>query len=171
MSTILKPVSNDYTGLNVTSLFPVADIDALSSWAEEIKSTRRPDVTIGDNYLNRWWIIPRNDYLNIYLHQLNHDDDDRALHDHPADNISVVLSGSYREITPEGEFIRKPGDVIHRKADALHRLELVDGVTTSLFQMGPKYRQWGFQCPQGWVQWNKFVDPDDPTKAGPGCGE
>lgn len=166
-----KPVTNDYSGLNNLAVFPVSDIEGLAKWAEEYKASRKHDVTIGDDYLRRWWIIPRNDYMNIYLHQLNHDDDDRALHDHPADNISLVISGGYTEVTPDGVFERKPGDVIHRKAGDAHRLELKGEQSTSLFYMGPKYRQWGFHCPDGWVQWNKFVDPDDPTKAGPGCGD
>lgn len=168
MSTLLTPVSNDYSGLKI--VFPSASIEELAAWADGVRD-RAPDIVIGDDYIRRWWIIPRNDYMNIYLHQTNHDDDDRALHDHPGDNTSLILRGSYREIMPDGSRIRKPGDVVQRKAADAHRLEVVEGPVLSLFYMGTKYRQWGFHCPQGFVQWNLFVDPDDPTKAGPGCGE
>lgn len=164
----MTPLANDYTGIKNMAVFPSAKIEDLATWAWNTKMSRGPDVVIGDNYLYRWWLIPRNDYMNVYLHQLNHDDDDRALHDHPGDNISLILEGSYREVTPEGTYIRRPGDYVTRLASDPHRLELITECT-SIFWMGPKYRNWGFHCPQGFVPWNKFVDPDDPTKSGPGC--
>lgn len=170
MQALAEPTSNDYAGIKDMSIFPVASVESLAEWARGIKASREPDTVIGADYLRRWWIIPRNDYSNVYLHQLNHDDDDRALHDHPADNTSLILEGSYREITPEGSFIRKAGDMVRRSATDPHRLEWIEPVT-SLFFMGPKYRNWGFHCPQGFVPWNQFVDPDNPALSGPGCGE
>jgi hypothetical protein len=166
----ILPVSNDVTGLRNLERHPVNKLEDLQKWSRWYRGRRNPDVVIGGDYLSRWWIIPRNDYMNIYLHVLHRDDDDRALHDHPADNTSLIIDGSYREITPEGEFLREPGQIVHRKAADPHRLELVTEECVSLFYMGPKYRQWGFHCPQGWVQWNLFVDPDNPELAGPGCG-
>ena len=53
-------------------------------------------------YLKRWYIIPRNTFFNIYLHQFLRDDDDRALHDHPSDNLSIILRGSYIEHLTRG---------------------------------------------------------------------
>jgi hypothetical protein len=66
---------------------------------------REPDFVIGADspggpYMRRWWIIPRNRFLNIYLHQILRDDDDRALHDHPWWNVSIILRGGYFECTP-----------------------------------------------------------------------
>ncbi|MGL4575983.1 MAG: hypothetical protein ACRCV9_14455 [Burkholderiaceae bacterium] len=61
---------------------------------------REPDVIIGgkDNpYLLRWHILPRNAFVNLYLHMFLRSDDDRALHDHPWLNASLLLSGSYVE--------------------------------------------------------------------------
>jgi hypothetical protein len=50
--------------------------------------------------MRRWWVIPRNKFFNIYLHHFLHSDDDRALHDHPWWNVSILLrSGSYVEHT------------------------------------------------------------------------
>src|SRR5690606_32105599 len=37
-----------------------------------VPTRRGPDVIIGgahDPYLKRWWVIPRNRFFNIYLHQ------------------------------------------------------------------------------------------------------
>lgn len=112
---------------------------------------RPPDFTVGENYLRRWWIIPRNNIFNIYLHHFRVSDDDRASHDHPYINISILLQGSYIEHTPNGKFIRTAGDVKIRLPKTLHRLELLtdsDGKsipTWTLFITGPRIRNWGFQ--------------------------
>ncbi|SID67872.1 Protein of uncharacterised function (DUF550) [Mycobacteroides abscessus subsp. abscessus] len=47
-------------------------------------------------YLLRWYVIPRNRWLNIYLHKFLRDDDDRALHDHPWWFVSLMLWGQYK---------------------------------------------------------------------------
>ena len=137
-----------------------------------------PDFIIGDDdpYIRRWWMTERQpEDTKLYLHNQMRDDQDRALHDHPSDNISYILEGGYTEITPEGTFERKPGDVIWRRAEQLHRLVLrrdENGniiTSWSLFLMGPKVRDWGFQCEKGWVPWWIFCDPKDPGKVGRGC--
>jgi hypothetical protein len=135
---------------------------------------RKPDFVIGppnDPYLRRWWIIPRNRWFNIYLHNIIRDDDDRALHDHPWINCSIVLKGALCEITPKGAKIRIPGDVVFRRAVKSHRLEVVEAPVWTLFITGPVIRTWGFHCPKGWVPWRQFVNVDSPGEVGPGCGE
>lgn len=60
-----------------------------------------PHLVVGDPddpYMLRWWVIPRNPLLNIYIHKFLRDDDDRALHDHPWPSLSVLLRGRLREI-------------------------------------------------------------------------
>lgn len=142
-----------------------------------IARSRRPDVLIGktgDVYMERWWIIPRNRFLNIYLHHFMRSDDDRALHDHPWLNCSILLHGRYTEHTISA------GGVNHRAeyaAGALkfrgpryaHRVELTDGPCWSLFITGPNVREWGFHCPHGWRRWQDFVDERDSGKIGRGC--
>lgn len=148
------------------------DIDDMAAWARA-KMIHAPDFVIGEPaYLRRWWIIPRNEFQNVYLHEILRDDDDRALHDHPWDNVSLLLAGSYREITPEGTFVRQPGDVIHRTATTLHRLELIDSKPCiSLFFTGAKVREWGFACPNGWIHWREFCGGENGELVGRGCGE
>lgn len=134
---------------------------------------RPPDFVIsreGNAYLRRWWVIPRNHVFNIYLHEILRDDDDRALHDHPWLNCSIILRGQYREITPKGVRIRRRWRPIFRRALAAHRLELVDGQPCwSLFITGPRIREWGFYCPKGWRVWTEFVDTRDTGQVGRGC--
>lgn len=142
----------------------------MQSWAASVMN-RAPDVVIGDDYLRRWWVIPRNESVNVYLHDIRKSDDDRAPHDHPWANTSYLLFGSYIEHTPEGSFVRRAGDVVTRPAEALHRLEVIPGErAVSLFITGPKLRDWGFQCEHGWVHWEDFTSADG-TRTGAGCGE
>jgi hypothetical protein len=68
--------------------------------AQAIMASRPPDFSIGpkgDRYMLRWWVIPRNRWFNIYLHRFLHDDEDRALHDHPWVSCSYILWGSWRQ--------------------------------------------------------------------------
>lgn len=148
-----------------------ADLDAIAAWAEELMASRPPDFVIGDDYLRRWWVIPRSEGCNVYLHDIRKSDDDRALHDHPWPNTSMIIRGGYIEHTPEGSFVRKAGDIVSRLATATHRLEIPEGESCiSLFITGAKEREWGFHCPKGWVHWKIFTD-ESGSKTGRGCGE
>lgn len=156
------------------------------------KVTTKPDVVIGGEdspYLRRWWLIPRNRFFNIYLHEIVRSDDDRALHDHPWWNVSFILDGTLKEIIPFQEgFYRtteigqcpvvsrylETGNLAFRKACASHRLEVGREKVRTLFITGPRVREWGFHCPQGWRHWKIFTSYDetgDSTRVGRGCGE
>ena len=142
----------------------------LLPWAEGLMSARSPDFVIGADYIHRWWVIPRNEQANVYLHRIMHSDDDRALHDHPWDNRSVILTGRYVEHTPDGSFMREAGSVVSRSAKDAHRLEILPGEhAITLFMTGPKLREWGFHCPNGWRLWTDFVDALDTGQIGKGC--
>jgi hypothetical protein len=157
--------------------------------AEKIMASRDPDFIIGGKenpYLLRWWIIPRNRFFNIYLHRFLRSDDDRALHDHPWCNVSILLNGTYHEYTPDDVWIRRQGEILFRRPTARHRVELIREYKYSvhdrshsrelpaltLFITGPKVREWGFWC-EGtrFVHHLDFVDPNDPGGVGPGCGD
>lgn len=133
---------------------------------------RRPDMFIGgeDNpYIRRWYVVCT-PWFRIYLHNMLRDDDDRALHDHPWNNISVVLKGGFVEVTRHGLCAyRCPGSITFRRAADAHRLELYRGPSWSLFLTGKYQRKWGFHCPKGWVPWTEFVKPDAPGEIGKGC--
>lgn len=149
---------------------------------------REPDFIIGgkeDPYLLRWWIIPRNRFFNIYLHKFLRDDDDRALHDHPWVSLSIILRGGYIEHLPNGVIKRRQaGQLVFRRAKQAHRIELYrEGVNScwirgnykdtrpawTIFITGPRIRQWGFHCPQGWRHWKDFTAPGDSSRVGRGC--
>ena len=147
-----------------------------------IRLRRAPDFIIlqqGKPYIRRWWILPRNRLFNIYLHQILRSDDDRALHDHPWWNLSIILKGQYLEVRPViGDLhpgkLCLPGSFTLRRPTAAHRL-LNNEPCWSLFITGPRIREWGFHCPQGWRHWREFLGiPTGNAKGdeiGPGCGE
>lgn len=137
------------------------------------KIPREPDFHIGGRvnpYLRRWWVIPRNQYFNIYLHHFLRSDDDRALHDHPWWNLSIILKGQYLEHVPGKVKLRKRFQIVLRKPTATHRIELISGPVWTLFLTGPRVREWGFHCPQGWRHWKIFTNPEDNGETvGRGC--
>lgn len=138
---------------------------------------RGPDFIVGTPerpYLRRWWLLPRNPLLNIYLHQFVGDDDDRALHDHPWVSLSILLRGLLVEHTHEhGEPVARlvvAGQIRARGARFAHRLSLVDARPAwTLFITGPVIREWGFHCPRGWTPWHRFTSPADKGQIGAGC--
>lgn len=153
----------------------------MASIAERLiaRITRRPpDFIIGGAerpYIRRWWVIPRNRWFNVYLHQFLRSDDDRALHDHPWSNCSILLRGSYIEHTIAAggvnhKRVLSAGDVRLRLSGKFaHRIELHDGPCWTLFITGPRYRSWGFHCERGWVHWETFTAANDRGAVGPGC--
>lgn len=153
----------------------------LVNWILNTRYQRSPDVVIGgyqNPYLLRWYLIPRNPVFNFYLHTFLRSDDDRALHDHPWVNFSWLLEGTYIEhrIKQGGiheKVLRCAGDWVFRHTGKLaHRIELNSGPCTTLFITGPRYRSWGFHCPQyGWVHWRKFTNENDPGDIGLGCDQ
>lgn len=90
---------------------------------------------------------------------------------------------------------RRPGRVYFRRPSQAHRIELYPAafwthasggkspigntprVAWSLFITGPKVREWGFWCKQGWVHWRKFTGTEEgkdfnpATSSNKGCGE
>jgi hypothetical protein len=153
----------------------------LQAWAGRLRERRLPDYVIGglaNPYMLRWWVIPRNRWLNIYLHEVIRSDDDRALHDHPWANLSILVEGSYVEhrIAAGGIrhlALRTAGDVKLRAPSAAHRLEVIPGTrAVSLFLTGPVVRHWGFHCPEaGWRHWQDFTGGEAGEVVGRGCGE
>lgn len=146
-------------------------------WFERIAASRPPDFVIGgvaDPYMLRWWVIPRNRVFNIYLHRFLRSDDDRALHDHPWFNVSLILDGEYTEETiARGGVHRRrvfrAGALKSRAPWSAHRVDLHAGPCWTLFITGPVMRTWGFHCPRGWRPWKLFVDGRDSGSIGRGC--
>ena len=153
----------------------------LQKLALRIIETQKPNLLIGpqeDPYMSRWYVLPRNHFFNMYIHEILHDDDHRALHDHPWISLSYMVQGGVFEITENDKrrYIG-PGRWIYRSAKFAHRLalpsypkcdhETVPAIT--VFFTGPKIRTWGFHCPKGWRRWQDYVDMNNRGQQGPGC--
>ena len=130
---------------------------------------RPHDFLVDKNYMERWWVIPKNQYFNVYLHRFIGSDAD-VPHDHPWWSLSWILKGEYREHTPDGVFLRETGSFTCRPATGLHWIEVNQPVWT-LFITGPKSRTWGFQCRERWIPWNEYVEMRGPDRLVNGCGE
>lgn len=143
----------------------------------------KPHFIIGSSdapYMHRWYLIPRNPWINVYLHKFLRDDEDRALHDHPWSFLSFMVWGAYTEIRPTnilGELMNWPKtrsapSIAFRRATDRHRVALIDGRPCwTIVITGPKVREWGFWCPKGFVVWTDFVARDNHGSVGKGCGE
>jgi hypothetical protein len=127
---------------------------------EYILDTPPTEIIGTPPYLLRWHIVRNPEQGSIYLHKILRDDKERVLHCHPSDNMSFIISGKLREILPHDEpRILIPGDVVFRKANERHRLELVDPnePVITMFIFGKKYREWGFHCPmKGFIHWTQY---------------
>ncbi|MEP7150066.1 MAG: hypothetical protein ABI857_14395 [Acidobacteriota bacterium] len=154
----------------------------MKDWLKKLLSGR-PHFVIGgegDPYMLRWYVIPRNRRLNIYVHKFLRDDDDRALHDHPWWFVSLILKGGYVEVTDKGPVTRDRWSLAFRPATHRHRVELHRviepwaGLTVripawTIVVTGRSSRTWGFWCPKGFVPWHEFVDQNDEGNIGRGC--
>jgi hypothetical protein len=150
--------------------------ECILAWARR----REPDFVIGgaeNPYLRRWWLLPRNRFFNVYVHQFLRSDDDRALHDHPWANCSILLEGEYTEHTiaaggvHRAEVLRAGNVRVRWSGKLAHRVELHAGHCWTVFITGPVVRTWGFHCPQRWIPWREFVDARDAGLVGKGCSE
>jgi hypothetical protein len=147
--------------------------NSLAVRAYTMMSRRPPDLTIASEkgiYLRRWWLVPRNRLLNVYLHYITGDDHGRHLHTHPwLFFISWILNGAYREETFSissalPEFTQRinyrAGSVLVRGPVKAHRLEVdgvgLDGAALTLVITGPTIKSWGFWTEQGYVHHHDY---------------
>jgi hypothetical protein len=153
---------------------------------------RKPDLTIGpadDPQTHRWHLwLPESWYAagwRLNLHRWFRSDDDRALHDHRGDSFSIILWGSYYEVTSHAWEPRKakryrPGSVIWRQGETPHRIEIPPesaGRVWSLWLRAPFRRDWGFWCPKGWKHYSQYISerdytiPGSTSTIGKGCND
>jgi hypothetical protein len=159
---------------------PLFACTALAAQYCAIAESRAPDQVIGGEdrpYLRRWHITPRGNGPAVYLHQFLRSDDDRALHDHPWPSVGLILHGAYLEHEPgQDPWMMTAGMLVQREALTAHRVELLRDVpgapekpVWTLFITGPRIREWGFHCPQGWVHWRDFTAGEHGETVGRGC--
>ena len=121
--------------------------------------TRIIEGAAGEPYLHRWELRGNNPNFDVYLHRFLKSDDSRALHDHPAASLAILLSGTYKEWFRASHYkTRTEGDAILRVATTAHRIEIDESRPgpITIFIRGPKLREWGFYCASGWRHHKDF---------------
>lgn len=148
-------------------------IDRVSKRPPDMIIHRRGSAHHAEHYIHRWYLIPRNRFVNVYLHETLLDDDEPP-HDHPWPNVSIILKGGYWETQfnplqdsggnwhlPGVTYWRSPGSVVFRSATRVHRLAVESTEAKrawSLFITGPMVRDWGFWGKRGWVSHKLILD-------------
>lgn len=144
--------------------------------AAKLSGDRMPDKIIapdGNPYIYRWEIAKTQE-AGAYFHIQVASDTDRAIHDHPWDNVSCILAGCYEELftadpakvdAPLQRRVLLPGMMVARRNSEAHRLILPRGVPycMTLFTMGPRIREWGFWFDVTGQPIRKFRPWDDVT--------
>jgi hypothetical protein len=128
----------------------------------------------GEEYMHRYYLLFKEKinafdkvkpYPNIFIHKLCLSDEDRDVHDHPWNYLTVILSGGYWEWVPvivngknigEQKNWRGPGSIIWRRAGSFHRLEMPNPSWT-LFMHGWRKKEWGFLTKNGFVESSEYI--------------
>lgn len=123
----------------------------LPNW---MKGSLEPDLYL-PTYLKRWYVIPKNNVFNVYLHRFEGDDGDRALHNHPWNSVSILLKG---ELTENYKYDLYDNVVFHRRIkkwlpyfrgrQSFHSMFLPTLSAWTLFMTGRHTQEWGFEYPQ-----------------------
>lgn len=143
----------------------------LADWLLTIAINRDPDFVVGsadDPYMRRWYLIPRNRFFNIYLHEFCRSDSDKEMHTHPwLFNATIVLKGFYIEEEVVYGGFHRPTQMASwdrwfrlRGPWCAHRviLPLTSQRTWTLFITGPIVHMWGFIDPNfGWTDYKTFL--------------
>lgn len=93
----------------------------------------------------------------IRYHKWVGNDDLRNKHDHPYSFITIILTGSYNDVTTnpitkeDKEETLTPWSIRYRKSTHTHSVKLNTKICRTLVISGPPLRQWGF-----WVN-GKFI--------------
>jgi len=129
----------------------------------------------GQEYMIRWYII-KNKHFNLMLHKILLSDHN-CCHDHPWGFISLILKGGYVETVEKPmcehwsvddlderinttKKIIHPGQIIFRKAEHRHKLDIYQNCWTLVLRFKVK-RRWGFWIKDRWVHWKLFNETSD----------
>ena len=93
-------------------------------------------------YLYRWTLIIFG--YSIRLHHWIKSDDRRFFHDHSNNFISIVLRGKYTNVTPDGSFEVKAGQIWKSNGEKRHYLDIPKEGAWTLLLCGRPYKKWGF---------------------------
>jgi hypothetical protein len=117
--------------------------------------------TEDNKYLDRIYII-QTPWFGIMFHKIYRPDNQRDLHDHPWNFLSLILHGSYKEQTLDG--IKHCKWFNLKKAEDRHAVcEVNKKPVWTLVFTGKRQRVWGFWVDKGtrFVPWTQYDKLDD----------
>jgi hypothetical protein len=127
----------------------------------------------GSLYMGRYGIFETH-WLSIRIHHIATADNDRVLHDHPWNFLSLVLKGGYIEERPYADIpcwddekemtyrvTRKRWSFGFRRATSRHRVSFVEPDTWTLFIYGRLRQPWGFITQHGKIFWRRYLETTD----------
>lgn len=108
----------------------------------------------------RRWVIESPTGYSLRIHHFYKSDDKRYYHDHPWWFLTLVLRGSYIDVSASGQDKLTPGSVRFRKSSHAHSVVVnhdyrENGVWTIVLT-GPKSRKWGFWVNGKFKKANKY---------------
>jgi hypothetical protein len=92
----------------------------------------------------------------VRLHRWEASDDKRAFHDHPWWFLTLVLRGSYVDVSPSGRDLLTAGSVRFRPANHKHTVEIQTPGTWTLLVTGRPSRRWGFWIGDRLIRRDKY---------------
>lgn len=127
-----------------------------------VKEIRSKD---GRLHFRRWRILST-PWFSIFVHGIYQRDEDKHLHNHPWDYVSIVLKGTYIEATKNWKpdwsncwdfTTRGPLSIVSRDAGQYHKVAtIVDGPVYSLFFTSSRYNHWGYSVEGLYVNHRKY---------------
>jgi hypothetical protein len=97
---------------------------------------------IGERFTR--FILCKNRFFNIYLHQLYAPQWHPECHDHPWGFIAILLKKGYVEQVGDKYYHRRVGSILFRPATFAHNVVTPYGTSWSIIFTTPKSRDWGF---------------------------
>ena len=143
-------------------------VDLIHQWVKENVTSGPPNGTIihydDGNPFAKGWVISNCDEFGIFVHEFCNWDNCGSMHDHPYDSMSLCLEGPMTEKYaigdgPVKERIIQRGDLVFRPSNYRHVLPYKEGEKgLTLFITGPVFRHAYFYCPEGKIEYSKFVE-------------
>lgn len=106
----------------------------------------------------RRWEILRTRWFVINIHGIYHKDEDKHLHSHPWNFLSIVLWGSYMEELEGNKLnVRMFLNTAYRKAEAFHKIYHVYSKRVfTLNIMSTNTKPWGYQVDGSFVNHKEY---------------
>lgn len=93
-------------------------------------------------YMRRW--VFNFGLFSVRFHKWIRSDDKSHFHNHPWSFLTIVLRGSYIDVTPVRKDELTAGSMRWRKAGHLHYVDVPVGGALTLLFCGPKVQNWGY---------------------------